>query len=93
MAEIATNRHVVIAPGTPGLVAAYRFEEGAGTVVGDSSTAGSPDGELVAGVAGNGEWVAFADDPANTAPIGDAVIFADGFESGDTTSWSATATP
>ncbi len=93
VADIAADRHRIVAAGAPGLVAAYRFEEGAGTVLGDSSAAGSPDGELVAGVAGNGEWVAYADDPANTAPIDADVIFADGFESGDTASWSSTTTP
>lgn len=76
----------------PGLVADYRFEEGAGTLVADSSAAGSPDGTLVAGVPGNGEWVSWAADPANTAPIlpADGILFTDGFESGGTGAWSST---
>ncbi len=86
-AEIAADLDRVVAPAAPGLVAAYRFEEGAGTVVGDSSAAASPAGDLVAGGGGNGEWVSFAADPDNTAPIVDSVIFADGFESGDTGAW------
>ena len=64
----------------------YRFEEGSGTVLGDSSAAASPDAQLVAGAVGNGEWVAWSDDPANTAPLGGA-IFADGLESGNTLVW------
>lgn len=59
----------VIDPDTMGLVGYYRFEEGNGTSVLDSSTAGSPTGELIAGVAGNGEWVSWANDPQNTAPV------------------------
>ena len=86
--EIAADRFSVLPPATPGLVGVYRFEEGAGTVVSDSSGAGSPDGDLRSGVAGNGEWVSRQDDPLNTAPIG-GLIFADGFESGDLTAWSA----
>jgi hypothetical protein len=39
-------------------------------------------------VAGNGEWVAYASDPANTAIGGE--IFQDGFESGNTSAWSQT---
>lgn len=69
-AEIAGDYQDVIAANTPGLVAYYRFEEGAGMSVGDASTAGSPDGELIAGAPGNGEWVLAVDDPFNTAPVG-----------------------
>lgn len=84
--EIAADRFRVLPAGTPGLVGSYRFEEGAGTSVADSSGAGSPAGELRAGLAGNGEWVNRATDPANTAPVG-GLIFADGFESGDASAW------
>jgi len=89
-AEIAADRTQVLPPTAPGLVAYYRFEEGAGTVLSDTSAAGSPDGDLVAAQPGNGEWVAYADDPGNTAPVeGPGVIlFADGFESGDVSAWS-----
>jgi hypothetical protein len=46
----------------------------------------------VAGVPGNGEWVSWAADPANTAPIlpADGILFTDGFESGGTGAWSST---
>lgn len=56
-------------PGTPGLVGNFRFEEGAGTVVADSSGSGQSAGQLIAGAPGNGQWVARADDPLNTAPV------------------------
>jgi hypothetical protein len=85
-AAIAADRFLVLPAATPGLVGYYRFEEGSGTVVGDSSGAGAPDGELIAGVAGNGEWVS---GPGETAPVGEA-LFADGFESGETAAWSST---
>lgn len=77
--EIADDRFRVLPASTPGLVGRYRFEEGSGTEVNDSSDAGSPVGELVAGIAGNGEWVSRADDPMNTAPVG-MWLFRDGFE-------------
>lgn len=67
--EIAASWNRLVAPGSTGLVASWRFEEGAGTSVTDTSGAGSPTGELIAGVAGNGQWVSFASNPANTAPI------------------------
>lgn len=67
--QIQENKGRVIAANTVGLVAYYRFEEGSGTRVGDVSAAGAPTGELIAGVAGNGEWVARASDPLNTAPV------------------------
>jgi hypothetical protein len=86
-AVIAADRFQVLPAGTPGLVGSYRFEEGSGAVVADSSGAGSPNGELIAGVAGNGEWVS---GPGETAPVEQA-IFTDDFESGDTSTWSATA--
>ena len=85
--EIAASRLAVLPPSTPGLVGSYRFEEGAGTTVSDSSGLASPSGELRSGVAGNGQWVSRLDDPANTAPIGIG-LFADGFESGDLVNWS-----
>lgn len=89
-AEIAATYDRLVAPDALGLVGMYRFETGFGTEVFDESAAGGPVGDLRAGVMGNGEWVAWADDPANTAPIdGNGLIFADGFESGDLTAWSA----
>ncbi len=84
---IATHRFRILPSSTPGLVGSYRFEEGTGTAVTDSSGASSPDGLLVGGAAGNGEWVSHAANPFNTAPLEDP-LFADGFESGDTTAWS-----
>ncbi|MDZ4772887.1 MAG: PQQ-dependent sugar dehydrogenase [Planctomycetota bacterium] len=59
----------VIPPDTPGLVASWRFEEGTGTIVHDLSAVVSPNGELVAGLLGNGEWTSYAIDPASCAPI------------------------
>lgn len=59
----------VIPPDSPGLVASWRFEEGAGTIVHDSSAVGSPNGELVAGLLGNGEWTSYAVNPSECAPI------------------------
>lgn len=67
--EIASSWNRLVAPATSGLVANWRFEEGSGTTVSDTSGAGSPPGELIAGVAGNGQWVSHAADPANTAPV------------------------
>ena len=84
-AEIAADRFRVLPAGTAGLVGSYRFEEGTGTAVADSSGSGAPDGELVAGIPGNGQWVSGA---GETAPIGQG-IFADGFEAGDTSAWSS----
>ncbi|MDJ0654032.1 MAG: hypothetical protein QNJ40_07765 [Xanthomonadales bacterium] len=80
--QIADNYDQVVAPGSPGLVGYYRFEEGSGTVLGDSSDAGSPDAQLIAGIAGNGEWVSRAADPDNTAPLAASTdrIFSSGFE-------------
>ncbi len=89
--DIAADRDRVLPPGTPGLVGAYRFEEGSGTLLADSSGSGSPAATLTAGEPGNGEWVAWVDDADNTAPIAppSELIFSDGFESGDTSAWSA----
>ncbi len=77
--EIQNQRFAVIDSDSVGLVGYYRFEEGAGTAVNDSSDAVAPAGQLVAGVQGNGQWVSRADDANNTAPLS-GVIFADGFE-------------
>jgi hypothetical protein len=68
-AEIAATYNRVIAANTPGLAGYYRFEEGAGTTLADSSAAASPAGTLIAGTPGNGQWVARASDPLNTAPV------------------------
>jgi hypothetical protein len=66
---IASSWDVVLPPGTPDLVGSYRLEEGAGTAVLDASGAGSPPGELIAGIPGNGEWASAAVVPGNTAPV------------------------
>ncbi|MGH9465226.1 MAG: LamG-like jellyroll fold domain-containing protein [Thermoanaerobaculia bacterium] len=90
--DIAATWDRLVPADSAGLIANYRFEEGAGTVVADTSAAGSPDGDLHSGIPGNGEWVAWVRDPGNTAPILPlATIFADGFETGDTSAWSATS--
>ncbi len=68
-AELAATFNRVIAANTPGLAGYYRFEEGAGTALADSSAAASPSGTLIAGTPGNGQWVARAADPLNTAPV------------------------
>lgn len=64
-------QHVMVQGGAAsvGLVAAYRFEEGAGTAAVDSSAAMSPAGEVIAGNPGNGEWVHRSSDTANVAPV------------------------
>jgi glucose/arabinose dehydrogenase len=59
----------VIPPDSPGLVASWRFEEGSGTIVHDASVVVSPNGELVAGLLGNGEWTSYAIAPTECAPI------------------------
>lgn len=64
------DRYDRVAPAeTPGLVGSYRFEETAGTSIADSSGSGSPSGQLIAGVPGNGEWVTRAQNPLNVAPV------------------------
>ena len=81
-AEIARVRGYALVAGSPlalGLVGAYRFEEGSGTTVGDSSLAGSPPGLLIAGQPGNGEWVVRGQMPANAAPV----VRCDGDADGD----------
>lgn len=67
--EIAASMNGIVPPDAPGLVGQYRFEEGTGTTVLDSSAAGSPPGQLIAGTPGNGEWVSYAVDPRQTAPV------------------------
>ncbi len=67
--QLAASFDRVIAADSAGLVGYYRFEEGSGTNVADSSAAASPAGELIAGVAGNGEWTSYAAHPSNTAPV------------------------
>jgi len=77
VADIRDNRFGVIDNNANGLVAQYRFEEGSGTVVQDSSAAAAPDGQLIAGTSNNGEWVSRVDDSHNTAPLSD-IIFTSG---------------
>ncbi|MFN0204978.1 MAG: PQQ-dependent sugar dehydrogenase [Planctomycetota bacterium] len=67
--QILENHDRIVVSGAPGLVGSYRFEEGVGTVVSDSSGSGSMPGVLIAGVPGNGEWVLYANNSSNTAPI------------------------
>ncbi|MFN0134647.1 MAG: LamG-like jellyroll fold domain-containing protein, partial [Phycisphaerae bacterium] len=67
--DLGATFDLVLASTSPGLVGYYRFEEGVGTSLGDSSSAVSPSGELLAGIVGNGEWVSHATDPTNVAPI------------------------
>ena len=67
--QIAAVFDRVIPANTAALVGYYRFEEGLGTTIADSSAAGSPSGLLIAGVPGNGEWVRAATDPLNVAPV------------------------
>ena len=65
--ELARVRAEILDPELQtGLVACWRFEEGAGTLVRDC--AGGATGTLFSGVAGNGEWLAWATD-SNTAPL------------------------
>lgn len=70
--EIAGVRAVVLVPGSPaaaGLVGSYRFEEGAGLLAADSSGSGSPPGQVIAGLPGNGEWVLASSGIGATAPV------------------------
>lgn len=71
---IADRQNQVLPGNTVGLVGYYRFEEGSGTLLQDSSNAGAPVGQLIAGTSGNGEWVSFAVDPNNVAPVMDPGI-------------------
>lgn len=64
----------VVASNSPGLVGMFRFEEGSGTSIADSSAAQNPAGQLIAGQPGNGEWTAWAQNTTNTAPIGQGVV-------------------
>lgn len=70
--EIAADARRILPGNTPGLVGAYRFEEGAGTAVSSSTTAipAAPVGELIAGQPGNGEWVSRLASRANASPVG-----------------------
>ncbi len=67
--ELQATFDRVLAPNAPGLVGYFRFEEGAGIVLADTSAAQAPAGELIAGQPGNGEWVSYAAHPSNTAPV------------------------
>ena len=67
-AQISNVFDRVIATNTPSLIAYYRFEAGAGTNLTDSAGQ-SPTGLLIAGVPGNGEWVARLANTNNTAPV------------------------
>ncbi len=68
-AQISNVFREVIATNTPGLVAYYRFEEGSGTNLFDS-TGLSPVGRLIAGVTNNGQWMARSVNTNWTAPLG-----------------------
>lgn len=67
--SINSDMHRVLAPDTPLLLADYRFEEGSGTALHSACNSPAPVGELVQGVAGNGEWTAYATNPNDTAPV------------------------
>lgn len=67
--EVVADMVRVVPPGTGDLVASYRFEEGIGTTVRDTSGAGGLDGVLAAGVLGNGEWALASQGATETAPV------------------------
>ncbi len=67
--QILTTFDRVVAPSTPGLVAAYRFEEGGGTTTLDGSGKGGAAGTVIAGQLGNGQWTSYAQNPDDVAPI------------------------
>jgi glucose/arabinose dehydrogenase len=73
-AEIAATYSKVIDYDSQDLVGYYRFEEGLGTLVNDSSVAESRAGFLSAGVPGEGEWVSRLSDPANVAPVTESTL-------------------
>ncbi len=56
-------------PGTPGLASEWRFEEGFGTTIADTSGRNAPPGVLVAGQIGNGEWIDVLLEPDAVAPL------------------------
>ena len=85
--DIAGSLDSALSLPAPGLVGYWKFDEDIGEqIVMDSSAAGN-DGTL------GQDGTAASDDPtrvASTAPAFDgSFIFADGFESGDTSGWSA----
>ncbi len=69
LAQIQEVANRVLNTPFPGLVAQYRFEEGNGQLIADSSGSGSYPAQLNVGIAGNGEWVAYQNNPDNTAPV------------------------
>ncbi len=82
-AEIDQWRMVVFRNARPGLVGEFRFEEGSGQVITDSSGSGQPAGVLIAGAPGNGEWVLSAGNPLNVAPVIDEPVCAADFNGDD----------
>ncbi|MBX3386192.1 MAG: hypothetical protein KF768_06455 [Phycisphaeraceae bacterium] len=74
--QVADVRCRVLPAATPGLIAAFRFEEGAGSVVAGLAGAAAPGGDasiptgqLIAGMPGNGEWSLRSVDPLFAAPV------------------------
>jgi len=83
--EIQDTMHRLLSGTEPGLVAYWKLDEGEGQEVGDSSSAG------FTGVLGTNINVESSDPTwvVSGAPI-QVPLFADGFESGDTSAWSQT---
>lgn len=73
-AEIAATFDKLIDYDSADLVGYYRFEEGAGPAVLDSSAADSRAGLLSAGVPGEGEWVSRLQGLDNVAPVSEALL-------------------
>jgi glucose/arabinose dehydrogenase len=73
-AEVVTDMVRVVPPGSVDLVSSYRFEEGVGTVVHDTSGAGGNDGSLIAGTAGNGEWTLQSQGSTEVAPVTEPML-------------------
>lgn len=67
--DVAALMRRRLLPDEPGLAAEFRFEEGQGTTLADSSDRHAAAGTLLHGVAGDGEWALYAIDAAFTAPI------------------------
>ncbi len=84
--QIQRTYRRVLAANASGLVGAYRFEEGSGTQLASSASIPGPSGGLIAGVPGNGEWVARSSAVSNTAPLED-LPFQDDFELGSLELW------
>lgn len=73
--ELAVMRRRRILPDTPFLAADFRLDDGYGTVIVDASDRHNAAGVLVAGIAGNGEWIDASQSPGEVAPMNGSLPF------------------